>query len=154
MTASSPPTSSARAVVRPVLAVSTAVFRNGKVLLAQRGARLGHGLWTLPGGRVEPGEALADAAAREVREEVGVDCAILGVAGALDIIHRDAGGALTAHFVVVCHAGLWRAGEAAIGPEAKDVGWFDPDTLAQGAVTLPMTEGLAGMVAAAWRLLP
>lgn len=142
------PTSPVRPTVRPTLAVSTAVFCDGKVLLAQRGAKLGHGLWTLPGGRVEPGETLADAAAREVMEEVGVACAIIGVAGALDIIHRDADGALTTHFVVVCHAAEWRAGEAAIGPEARAVGWFDPDILTQE----PMTEGLAGMVAAAARM--
>ncbi len=49
------PTSSIRPTIRPVLAVSTAVFRDGKVLLAQRGAKLGRGLWTLPGGRVELG---------------------------------------------------------------------------------------------------
>lgn len=142
------PTSSIHPVIRPVLAASTAVFRDGKVLLAQRGAKLGHGLWTLPGGRVEPGETLADAAAREVMEEVGVACAIIGVAGALDIIHRDIDGTLSAHFVVVCHAAEWRAGEAATGPEAQAVGWFDPDTLTQE----PMTEGLAGMVAAAARM--
>lgn len=143
------PTSSTRATIRPVLAVSTAVFRDGKVLLAQRGAKLGHGLWTLPGGRVEPGETLADAAVRELMEEVGVECAVIGVAGALDIIHHDADGVLTTHFVVVCHAAEWRAGEAAIGPEARAVGWFDPDILTQE----PMTEGLAGMVAAAARMV-
>lgn len=142
------PTSPIRPLIRPVLAASAAVFRDGKVLLAQRGAKLGRGLWTLPGGRVEPGETLADAAAREVMEEVGVECAIIGVAGALDVIHRDADGNLTTHFVVICHAAEWRAGEAAIGPEAQAVGWFDPDALTQE----PMTEGLAGMVAAAARM--
>lgn len=134
--------------VRPILAASAAVFRNGKVLLAQRGAALGHGLWSLPGGRVEPGEALADAAARELMEEVGVSGEIIGVAGALDIINRDAAGTLTAHFVVVCHAALWRAGEPATGPEAAAVGWFAPD-----ALPAPVTPGLPGMIAAAAALV-
>ncbi|WP_029351319.1 NUDIX domain-containing protein [Bosea sp. 117] len=132
--------------VRPVLAVSTAVFREGRVLLARRGAALGRGLWSLPGGKVEPGETLAEAAARELAEEVGVAGAIIGVAGALDIIRRDPAGALEAHYVVVCHAAHWRSGEASVGPEAAETGWFAPHTLPDPRT---MTDGLAGMIAAA-----
>lgn len=138
------------ASVRPVLAASTAVFRDGRVLLARRGAAFSHGIWTLPGGRVEPGETLAGAAAREVMEEVGVVCDIIGVAGALDVIRHDAAGTLTAHFVVVCHAALWRAGEATVGPEASEVGWFDLGALPPAEA---ISEGLAGMLAAAAALL-
>lgn len=133
---------------RPVLAVSTAIFRDGKVLLARRGARPSFGLWTLPGGRVEPGETLADAAAREVMEEVGVTCAILGVAGALDVIQREADGALKAHFVVVTHAAHWVSGEAMTGPEASEVGWFAPDALPVDETT----PGLQPMIDAARKL--
>lgn len=132
---------------RPVLATSAAVFRDGKVLLARRGRPPSLGLWTLPGGRVEPGETLAEAAAREVMEEVGVTCAVLGVAGALDIIQHDREGALAAHFVVVSHAAHWVAGEPAIGPEAAEVGWFHPEALPQET-----TEGLAGIIEAAYLL--
>lgn len=134
--------------IRPVLAASTAVFREGRVLLARRGQAPSLGLWTLPGGRVEPGETLADAAAREVMEEVGVACAILGVAGALDIIQRDPAGDLAAHFVVVSHAARWLAGEPATGPEAAEVGWFDPTALPGET-----TPGLAGIVEAAFLLM-
>ncbi|QFR34114.1 NUDIX hydrolase [Ancylobacter sp. TS-1] len=134
--------------IRPVLAASTAVFHEGRLLLARRGKAPSRGLWTLPGGRVEPGETLADAAAREVMEEVGIDCAILGVAGALDIIQHDASGALAAHFVVVSHAARWVAGEPAVGPEAAEVGWFDPAELPDET-----TPGLAGIVAAALLLV-
>lgn len=134
-------------VERPILATSAAVFREGRVLLATRGAPPAHGLWTLPGGRVEPGETLAQAAAREVLEEVAVTCAIIGVAGAVDVIRHDEAGHVAAHFVVVAHAARWEAGEATTGPEAASVGWFDPDALPEGT-----TPGLAGIVAAA-RLL-
>lgn len=132
-------------VIRPVLAASTAVFRDGRVLLARRGQPPSLGLWTLPGGRVEPGETLAQAAAREMMEEVAVACEILGVAGALDIIQRDPAGNLTAHFVVVSHAARWLSGEPAVGPEAAAVGWFDPEALPDET-----TPGLEGIVAAAW----
>lgn len=134
--------------IRPVLAVSTAVFRDGQVLLARRGAAPLRGLWSLPGGRLEPGETLAEGAAREVMEEVGVACRVLGVAGALDIIRRDEAGEVSAHFVVVSHAGLWLDGEASTGPEAAEVGWFDPHHLPEDS-----TEGLAGIVAAARTLV-
>lgn len=133
------------APIRPVLAASAAVFREGRVLLARRGQAPSRGLWTLPGGRVEPGETLAEAAAREVMEEVGVACHVLGVAGALDIVQRDAEGALTAHFVVVSHAARWVEGEPGIGPEAAEVGWFLP-----AALPAETTEGLAGIVVAAF----
>lgn len=131
--------------IRPVLAVSTAIFHDGKVLLARRGAKPSLGLWTLPGGRVEPGETLSDAAAREVMEEVGVTCAIIGVAGALDVIQREPDGALKAHFVVVTHAAHWVAGEPTTGPEASEIGWFAPDAL-PAAETTP---GLQPMIDAA-----
>ncbi|MBS7539628.1 NUDIX hydrolase [Ancylobacter lacus] len=130
--------------VRPVLATSTAVFREGRVLLARRGKAPMKGVWTLPGGRVEPGEPLAAAAARELMEEVGVEVDLLGVSGALDIIYRDAEGVLGAHYVVVVHAALWRAGEPSVGPEAAEVGWFEP-----GALPEPVTDGLGDMVALA-----
>ncbi len=132
------------AAIRPVLATSTAVFRDGRVLLARRGKAPMKGVWTLPGGRVEPGEPLAAAAARELMEEVSVEVDILGVSGALDIIYRDAAGVLGAHYVVVVHAALWRAGEPAVGPEAAEVGWFEP-----GALPEPVTDGLGDMVARA-----
>ncbi|MCK0196916.1 NUDIX hydrolase [Ancylobacter sp. 6x-1] len=127
--------------IRPVLAASTAVFRDGRVLLARRGTAPMKGVWTLPGGRVEPGETLADAAARELMEEVAVDARILGVCGALDIIHQDPAGALAAHFVVVVHTALWRAGEPQTGPEATEIGWFAPD-----ALPVPITDRLGEMV--------
>ncbi|MDQ0510975.1 NUDIX hydrolase [Ancylobacter amanitiformis] len=129
---------------RPVLATSAAVFHEGRVLLARRGARPAQGLWTLPGGRVEPGETLADAAARELMEEVGVEAEILGVAGAVDVILRDAQGEVSAHFVVVAHAARWRCGMPTTGPEAAEIGWFEPAALPDGT-----TEGLPGIVARA-----
>ncbi|QIB33822.1 NUDIX hydrolase [Ancylobacter pratisalsi] len=130
--------------LRPVLATSAAVFRDGRVLLARRGQRPSLGLWTLPGGRVEPGETLAVAAAREVMEEVGVSCAILGVAGAVDVIQRAEDGTLGAHFVVVSHAARWVGGEPQTGPEAAEIGWFAP-----GALPPDTTPGLGSIVAAA-----
>ena len=128
--------------MRPTLAVSTAVFRDGRVLVARRGAEPGLGLWSLPGGRVEAGETLADAARRELMEEVGVEAVILGLAAIREIIRRDADGTVTGHFVVLAQAGLWVAGDGETGPEATEIAWIDPEDLGGR----PTTEGLAGVL--------
>lgn len=135
--------------VRPTLAASAAVFRGPLVLLARRGEGPGAGLWSLPGGRVEPGETLAETARRELREEVGVEADLLAVAATREVIRRDADGRLTAHFVVVAHAARWRSGEPQVSAEAAEVGWFRPAEIAR----LDTTEGLADVVADASRLV-
>lgn len=138
-----------RPAVRPTLAASAAVFRGPLVLLARRAANPGAGLWSLPGGRVEPGETVAEAARREVMEEVGVEAEIVGLAAARDIIIRSGEGQLKAHFVVLAHAARWRGGEPAPGAEAAEVGWFRPNEVAG----LTTTEGLAEVVAKAALLM-
>ncbi len=135
--------------VRPTLAASAAVFRDGRVLLARRGFNPGLGLWSLPGGRVEPGETVAQAAAREVMEEVQVEAQVLGVAAVLDFITHDSAGLLKSHFVVVSHVALWRAGEAQVGEEATEIGWFLPEEVAG----LATTRGLSDVVLRAAQLL-
>ena len=133
---------------RPQLAASAAVFKDGRLLIARRALGPGAGLWSLPGGRVEAGETLAEAAAREVMEEVGVEAEIVAVAGIREIVRRDAAGQPVAHFVVIAHAARWRAGEPTIGPEAAEVAWVDPRDLGDR----PTTDGLAEIVASAVRI--
>ena len=59
--------------MKPVVAVAAIVFdAHGRLLVIQRGRPPGEGLWSVPGGKLEPHERLADAVAREVREETGV----------------------------------------------------------------------------------
>jgi ADP-ribose pyrophosphatase YjhB (NUDIX family) len=123
----------------PVLAASIAVFReDGLALIAQRGRAPMAGLWSLPGGRVEAGETLAEAALRELAEEVGVAAEIVAFNDHVEAIRRTPDGAVAAHFVVATFVGRWRAGEAATGPEAQAVRWIDPFA----PDDLPMTEGL------------
>jgi ADP-ribose pyrophosphatase YjhB (NUDIX family) len=58
---------------------------SGRLLLIQRGHPPSAGLWSVPGGRVEPGETLAEAVVREVREETGLDVVPNAVVGRLSI---------------------------------------------------------------------
>ena len=74
----------------PKLGVSAAIWRDGKVLLAQRGKEPLKGVWSLPGGSVEHGEEIRKAALRELKEETGVDAELFGVVDVADVIRRDA----------------------------------------------------------------
>ena len=78
----------------PLVGAGAAVFdENGRVLLVQRGRPPRAGQWGLPGGMLELGERLVDAAAREVREECSIEIEIGGVAGVFEPVTRDDEGA-------------------------------------------------------------
>ena len=130
----------------PIPAASTAVFRDGKGLLARRAQPP---LWSLPGGRIELGETAEQAALRELREEVGVEAEIVAPAGEREVTRRDKSGVIVARFRIQAFAARWRAGEPKPGPEAIEVRWVDPGKIGE----LKTTEGLAEIVAAAWRLV-
>ena len=132
--------------LRPLLAASLAVFRNNRVLLAQRFVPPMENRFTLPGGLVEPGESLSEAALREMREEVGVEARILGFNRHVEIVERDPDGAVKRHYVIASFVGSWLAGEGVIGPEAQAVVWVDRG----GLRDLPVSEHLLPLLDAAW----
>ena len=138
-----------KAPTRPVLAASVAVFRDGKVLLATRTKPPADRLWSLPGGKVEAGETLEEAALRELEEEVGVSARIVGFNRHVEIFGRDAAGAVTHHFVVASFVGEWLSGEPRTGPEAGAVMWADPAKLGG----LPTTRELADVLRRAHAIL-
>src|ERR1700758_714343 len=130
---------------RPYLAVSAAIFRDGRVLIVRRGRPPAHGLYTLPGGGVELGETLEQAIIREVREETGLAITPLALVGFREALARDAAGRVERHFVILPFAARWIAGEVALSEELAEAHWRKPDELAG----LNTTEGLAEIVAAA-----
>lgn len=133
----------------PLLAASICVLRDDRVLLATRTRPPMDNLYTLPGGLVEPGETLAEAALRELQEEVGVTARVLGMVRPIEIIHRDEAGAVRVHYVICAHAALWVSGEPRTGPEAGAVIWADPEALSD----LPTTPHLPEIVAGARALV-
>jgi ADP-ribose pyrophosphatase YjhB (NUDIX family) len=113
----------------PRLGVSACVWREGRVLLVQRSQPPLTGVWSLPGGHVEPGETLAEAAAREVREESGIEIRIAQLAGLYDLIRRKDDGTLALHYVIACYTAHWISGEARAASDALSAEWADPRQL-------------------------
>ncbi|MGJ5043064.1 MULTISPECIES: NUDIX hydrolase [unclassified Bradyrhizobium] len=130
----------------PQLAVSAAIFRDGKLLLVRRARSPAKGVYTLPGGRVELGETLHEAVAREVMEETALSIAIVGLAGWREVLPAQGGGG---HYVILPFAARWQAGEPRLNPELDDFQWRLPDAL-EG---LTLTDGLPEIIAAARTLV-
>jgi ADP-ribose pyrophosphatase YjhB (NUDIX family) len=134
---------------RPFLAVSAAIFRNGKVLVVRRARKPALNLYTLPGGAVEAGETLVEAAIREVREETSLSIEPVALAGHREVIARDDEGKVERHFVILCFASRWLAGEPVLSDELDDSRWVDPSELGNYRTT----DGLAEIVTTAATLL-
>lgn len=129
--------------VRPEVAVGGIAFdADGRVLLIQRGNPPSAGYWTVPGGRVEPGETLAEACRRELREETGLEVAVGPLVEALDRVHRDAGGALQYHFVILDYLVEITGGALAPASDVRDARWCAPADLD----ALPLTDGLLPVI--------
>ncbi|WP_424536177.1 NUDIX hydrolase [Sphaerisporangium viridialbum] len=116
----------------------------GRLLLVRRGHPPGEGLWSLPGGRVEPGESDAGALARELLEETGLPVSVGGLAGTVE--RPGPGGVL---YEIHDYFASARAGTPRPGDDAAGVGWFAPADLAR----LPLTSGLLDTLIA-WHVLP
>jgi 8-oxo-dGTP diphosphatase len=134
---------------RPFLAASAAIVRDGKILVVRRARPPANGLYTLPGGVVEVGETLIEAVAREVREETTLEIEPVALAGFRENIVRDADSRVERHFIILCFASRWRAGDPVLNEELSEARWLDPAELAG----LPTTPGLAEIVAAAFERL-
>jgi len=117
--------------LRPVPAVGIVCFRDEEVLLIRRGTPPKQGEWSLPGGRVEPGEPVRDAALRELREETGVEAKLLGLVDVVDaIFENQARDLITRHYVLVDFAAEWVSGQVMAGDDAADAQFFHLSELA------------------------
>jgi len=122
----------------------------GRVLLVHQD--YGHHRWTFPGGIVEAGEAPAEAAAREVREEVGVEVELGPLVGAYYIRRPNPGIRFVFHGRVADDAVPVRSDD-----ELDDMGWFDPDALPEPttpAVPVALADARAGRSGVARTITP
>ena len=119
----------------PRAAVSAAIFRDGKVLLIERGKGALMGYWSLPGGHIEPGEPARETASREVMEETGIAVDLLGLVDVVDVIVRGPAGDLRAHYVLSVFHGVWTGGEPVAASDAAAARFVAPGDLSRYQLT-------------------
>ena len=132
--------------VRPQLAVSGAIFRDGRLLLVRRARSPAKGFYSLPGGRVEFGESLHTALHREVDEETALKIEIIGLAGWREVVPGAGGGG---HYLIMSFAARWTSGEPVLNDELDDFRWLAPDAIGD----LKVTGGLQEVIRQARGLL-
>lgn len=129
---------------RPILAASMAVYRpDGTVLLGARRAGPYSGVFSLPGGLVETGETLEEAALRELAEETAVLGEIVAFNGWREVISREDDGRVKRHYVIASFAARWLSGDGVPGEELGQLVWANEARIAE----LPLTTGLADLLA-------
>jgi ADP-ribose pyrophosphatase len=121
---------------QPRVAVGAIVFKNDKVLLVRRGKPPAEDLWAIPGGRVEIGETLQEAAEREILEETGIAIRALEPVYTFDVIDRDADGRTRFHYVIVDLAADYISGKPRAGDDASAARWVSSEELASMKVSI------------------
>jgi 8-oxo-dGTP diphosphatase len=124
----------------PVIAVGAIVFdERGRVLLVERARPPSVGQWSVPGGKLEGAETLAQAVSREVREETGLTVEVGALACVVERIGDDY------HYVILDYVARVIGGTLAAASDVRAARFADADDLA----ALPLTDGLADVLARA-----
>jgi 8-oxo-dGTP diphosphatase len=119
---------------RPEVCVGAVTVDGERLLLIRRGHGPAAGKWSVPGGRVEPGETLAEAVLREVAEETGLEAMCDELIGWVERIDDDH------HFVILdFRVSVLDPGEPVAGSDAAEAAWVPLDEVAE----LNLVEGLA-----------
>jgi mutator protein MutT len=119
----------------PIVAVGVIIRQGDQIALIQRAKEPAKGLWTFPGGAIELGESLEEAARREALEETGLEVQIGKVATVIDHVARDAHGRVTYHYVIVDYWAQPVSGTLRPGTDAQDARWFNRAGLEQVTMT-------------------
>jgi 8-oxo-dGTP diphosphatase len=115
---------------RVVTAVAAAIWNaEREVLLIRRTKQPRLGQWSLPGGKIEFGEPLAEALKREIREETGLEIEIVGLIDVAETINDASAGAAGAHFILIDYAARVVSGVAVAGSDAADATWVPAASL-------------------------
>ena len=129
----------------PARAVSVAIMEGSRFLLVRRGRPPAFGLYAFPGGRVEPGETLADAVVREAVEETGAT--LSNVRHVVDIEIEAEDGPARIEFILSVHAASFAGGEIAAGDDAAEALWVtieEMEALPLAGSVLEVARRLAG----------
>ncbi len=115
---------------RPIVGIGIVLWRDGKVALVRRGKPPRQGQWSLPGGAQRLGETVLEAAAREVREETGLDLADARIFDVVDLIERDEEGRIAYHYTLIEVTGRAVGGAGEAASDAAELAWFTPEEVA------------------------
>jgi len=118
--------------LNPKVAAGAVVEHKGGIVLLRREIDPRAGFWVHPGGFVDRGETLEEAAKRETREEVGLEVEILDLLGAFSFHDSEV--------VVVTYAARAISGEPKVGDESLEVRTFDPQQLPWDELAFPSTR--------------
>lgn len=118
-----------KSIPAPRAAVGAVVMKEGKVLLAKRRNAPQKGKWAIPGGSVNLGETLQEAAEREIMEETGLTIQANEPVHAFDLIERDSAGNLRFHYVIIDLLADYTEGDVHPADDVSDAGWFSPDEI-------------------------
>ena len=128
----------------PAVGVGVVVLDQDRLLLVKRRYEPDVGLWTLPGGLVELGEEVEEAAVREVEEETGVKVELQGLLDVLNKVVRDEEGRVKFHFVIIDFLGKPLTKEVRASPEVLDAAWVELKRLSSGEI--PITPTLSKLL--------
>ncbi len=121
----------------PKVAVGAVVFKDGRVLLVRRGQPPSEDLWAIPGGRVEIGETLQEAAEREIFEETGIQIRAGEPVFTFDVIDRDCTAKIRFHYVIVDLAADYVSGDPKAGDDAAEARWVTAQEINALRVSAP-----------------
>lgn len=113
----------------PLIGVGAIIIERSRVLLAKRAHPPIQGQWSIPGGVLEVGEMVRDAAIREAREETGLLIEPGELLGVFDRILRDSEQRVQYHYVLIDFLCRPVGGELRAASDAEDVGWFTLEEL-------------------------
>ncbi len=132
---------------RPIVGVGAVIVRDGRAVIVARATEPLRGQWSIPGGAVELGETVRQAAAREAREETGLEVEVGEVLEVFDSIYPDPDGRMRYHYVLIDFLCRPVAGELRAGGDAAETRWVTAGELeafkVSASATRVICKGLA-----------
>lgn len=113
----------------PFVGVGALIHKGGKILLIKRRFEPNKGRWSLPGGLVERGEKVEEAALREVKEELGIGVMLERLMDIADEIIPDGKGQVKYHYVLIDFLARPKMGRIRLNKESSAYRWIRPETV-------------------------